>query len=125
EEGGGHVCRERQNGFHIQGIGRPPEGHLSQDPDLVAAIHPLGNGNGCELVAVQTQDRCHEAIPANEGARRTRTGVEIKFRTHVRDGENGFVATVLRLNRSEEHTSDSSHVEISYAVFCLKKKKLR
>src|SRR5438874_4751616 len=24
--------------------------------------------------------------------------------------------------RSEEHTSDSSHVEISYAVFCLKKK---
>src|SRR5437868_7957255 len=25
--------------------------------------------------------------------------------------------------RSEEHTSDSSHVSISYAVFCLKKKK--
>src|SRR5690349_22556205 len=25
--------------------------------------------------------------------------------------------------RSEEHTSESSHVEISYAVFCLKKKK--
>src|SRR5690625_5830713 len=25
--------------------------------------------------------------------------------------------------RSEEHTSDSSHVAISYAVFCLKKKK--
>src|SRR5437868_14320847 len=24
--------------------------------------------------------------------------------------------------RSEEHTSDSSHVSISYAVFCLKKK---
>src|SRR5207253_9298317 len=28
-----------------------------------------------------------------------------------------------RRNRSEEHTSDSSHVAISYAVFCLKKKK--
>src|SRR6266403_3874071 len=27
------------------------------------------------------------------------------------------------LIRSEEHTSESSHVEISYAVFCLKKKK--
>src|SRR5204862_5390991 len=27
------------------------------------------------------------------------------------------------VRRSEEHTSDSSHVEISYAVFCLKKKK--
>src|SRR2546426_2553389 len=25
--------------------------------------------------------------------------------------------------RSEEHTSDSSHLVISYAVFCLKKKK--
>src|SRR2546422_6777472 len=27
------------------------------------------------------------------------------------------------LDRSEEHTSDSSHGYISYAVFCLKKKK--
>src|SRR2546430_17676211 len=27
------------------------------------------------------------------------------------------------LERSEEHTSDSSHSQISYAVFCLKKKK--
>src|SRR2546426_3305985 len=27
--------------------------------------------------------------------------------------------------RSEEHTSDSSHLVISYAVFCLKKKKIR
>src|SRR3712207_8783614 len=29
----------------------------------------------------------------------------------------------LRLFRSEEHTSESSHANISYAVFCLKKKK--
>src|SRR5271167_5052048 len=29
----------------------------------------------------------------------------------------------LRRSRSEEHTSESSHVSISYAVFCLKKKK--
>src|SRR3712207_7091858 len=27
------------------------------------------------------------------------------------------------INRSEEHTSNSSHANISYAVFCLKKKK--
>src|SRR5690554_7116452 len=27
------------------------------------------------------------------------------------------------IKRSEEHTSNSSHVRISYAVFCLKKKK--
>src|SRR5438874_4799540 len=31
--------------------------------------------------------------------------------------------TGIGWQRSEEHTSDSSHVEISYAVFCLKKKK--
>ena len=29
----------------------------------------------------------------------------------------------LKALRSEEHTSDSSHTVISYAVFCLKKKK--
>src|SRR5256885_7254249 len=35
------------------------------------------------------------------------------------------VRTVSRysFDRSEEHTSDSSHLVISYAVFCLKKKK--
>src|SRR5690554_6798147 len=30
---------------------------------------------------------------------------------------------IEKTERSEEHTSDSSHVRISYAVFCLKKKK--
>src|SRR5690606_41179132 len=30
---------------------------------------------------------------------------------------------LLRAHRSEEHTLNSSHVKISYAVFCLKKKK--
>src|SRR5258707_10969193 len=29
----------------------------------------------------------------------------------------------VRRGRSEEHTSESSHANISYAVFCLKKKK--
>src|SRR5690554_7663787 len=32
------------------------------------------------------------------------------------------IASVVK-NRSEEHTLNSSHVRISYAVFCLKKKK--
>src|SRR5207245_9279810 len=37
------------------------------------------------------------------------------------------VPTIERLQkeRSEEHTSELSHGSISYAVFCLKKKKLR
>src|SRR5690606_40105947 len=30
----------------------------------------------------------------------------------------------LGMGRSEEHTSDSSHVKSSYAVFCLKKKNI-
>src|SRR2546426_6435077 len=34
--------------------------------------------------------------------------------------QRGFVVGAAR---SEEHTSDSSHLVISYAVFCLKKKK--
>src|SRR5690349_22965903 len=34
-----------------------------------------------------------------------------------------FPIVRLASARSEEHTLNSSHVEISYAVFCLKKKK--
>src|SRR5438067_5632800 len=34
-------------------------------------------------------------------------------------------AAACRDARSEEHTSEPSHVSISYAVFCLKKKNLR
>src|SRR5699024_12633691 len=32
------------------------------------------------------------------------------------------IRTTIRKDRSEEHTLNSSHVSISYAVFCLKKK---
>src|SRR2546430_12490163 len=35
----------------------------------------------------------------------------------------GLVAIRATGTRSEEHTSNSSHSQISYAVFCLKKKK--
>src|SRR5258708_16731239 len=37
----------------------------------------------------------------------------------------GVTGVVVGGERSEEHTSDSSHQIISYAVFCLKKKKDR
>src|SRR5438874_10767663 len=39
------------------------------------------------------------------------------------DPERFLLPQIGRQMRSEEHTSESSHVEISYAVFCLKKKK--
>src|SRR5205814_9643829 len=38
------------------------------------------------------------------------------------DAAPEHLAFMNRLQRSEEHTSDSSHLGISYAVFCLKKK---
>src|SRR3712207_7631193 len=43
-------------------------------------------------------------------------------------GEEGVCAkakkrAAMASRRSEEHTSESSHANISYAVFCLKKKK--
>src|SRR2546430_11666228 len=34
-----------------------------------------------------------------------------------------LLSVYAELLRSEEHTSESSHSQISYAVFCLKKKK--
>src|SRR5690606_39437941 len=37
-------------------------------------------------------------------------------------GEEGEEGGLVRRGRSEEHTLNSSHVKISYAVFCLKKK---
>src|SRR3712207_7117121 len=36
-----------------------------------------------------------------------------------------YGADAVRWRRSEEHTLNSSHANISYAVFCLKKKKIK
>src|SRR5438132_4407144 len=42
-----------------------------------------------------------------------------------RFGLGGFLSVQSKRERSEEHTSDSSHTVISYAVFCLKQKRSR
>src|SRR2546430_3931834 len=39
------------------------------------------------------------------------------------EGVDGSAFVERHVLRSEEHTSNSSHSQISYAVFCLKKKK--
>src|SRR5690349_23938165 len=52
------------------------------------------------------------SCPANVGSG-TASGTSCSARRSIRQ----------RTTRSEEHTSELSHVEISYAVFCLKKKK--
>src|SRR5699024_12212254 len=42
------------------------------------------------------------------------------------NGRKLYISKAPKLNpRSEEHTSEPSHVSISYAVFCLKKKKIK
>src|SRR2546422_1587229 len=43
----------------------------------------------------------------------------------VRGGDEQHAAAIPTATRSEEHTSESSHGYISYAVFCLKKKNKR
>src|SRR5690349_23096886 len=48
-------------------------------------------------------------------------GVDSRRRDRQADGRVGADRPVD--GRSEEHTSELHHVEISYAVFCLKKKK--
>src|SRR5437870_8389563 len=50
-------------------------------------------------------------------ARCTPTCIRLICMIQLSAMENPF-----QFGRSEEHTSDSSHVAISYAVFCLKKK---
>src|SRR2546427_11803938 len=56
----------------------------------------------------------HDALPISPNARVQQSGPRRSYsRRHC----------TQRLQRSEEHTSNSSHSQISYAVFCLKKKK--
>src|SRR2546426_5170080 len=48
-----------------------------------------------------------------------------RYRTLSASLEESFDRAVrVDTDRSEEHTSESSHLVISYAVFCLKKKKI-
>src|SRR3712207_7388085 len=48
---------------------------------------------------------------------------EIMNRTTMEECLTALAGTDIPVVRSEEHTSESSHANISYAVFCLKKKK--
>src|SRR5205814_8819177 len=76
----------------------------------------------------------HDALPIYSAERRVRPFVGSGG---YGDGEQrrDFISVedVVKINlhfldhpelRSEEHTSNSSHLGISYAVFCLKKKKI-
>src|SRR5689334_24652249 len=68
-----------------------------------------------EVVVVDDEDHASAAGPVERAA-----GGPPERR---RDGHAHLRSARPRQRRSEEHTSESSHSSISYAVFCLKKKK--
>src|SRR5687768_17702947 len=70
---------------------------------------------GSETAAHVFDTRSHGALRQTEFFRGVGGNRKRALRRSV---DRGFVA------RSEEHTSESSHGYISYAVFCLKKKKI-
>src|SRR5438874_9632750 len=71
----------------------------------------------------------HDALPISALDRALRDHELVKVRIARERDERRAIADALAsetrsavAGRSEEHTSELSHVEISYAVFCLKKK---
>src|SRR5215510_16528456 len=60
----------------------------------------------------------HDALPTFAGQRSARSAL-VNFPSCRAEA----TSTARTPHRSEEHTLNSSHVAISYAVFCLKKKK--
>src|SRR5438874_9781785 len=64
----------------------------------------------------------HDALPISPRRRPPRAGPSPARSTARELPGRRQSARAASAARSEEHTSESSHVEISYAVFCLKKK---
>src|SRR5438874_3925872 len=81
-------------------IGRPPRSTLFPYTTLFRSTE----ASSCAQVAAKLLPIVMGPSPMEENLRR------------LTDGIGG------RVRRSEEHTSELSHVENSYAVFCLKKK---
>src|SRR2546430_10935664 len=76
-------------------IRRPPRSTLFPYTTLFRSVH----------------ERVGDQPPAGSGPRRS-----------LNQAVSSSASSASGLTRSEEHTSDSSHSQISYAVFCLKKK---
>src|SRR3712207_7883710 len=100
-------------------IRRPPRSTLFPYTTLFRSLSPARDvggvhdekGYSAEVVTVKVREQ---------------DGVDEQWvhpETLHRDERGG--TTVDEQVRSEEHTSNSSHANISYAVFCLKKKKIK
>src|SRR3989449_5953433 len=93
-------------------VALPGGRHEPGDRDLLAtAIRETQEETGVDLAAAERLGALDDLYP------RTPTLPPVVVRPFVFALERRVVL------RSEEHTSDSSHGYISYAVFCLKKKK--
>src|SRR2546430_15339024 len=64
----------------------------------------------------------HDALPICFGDRSLRSAASLRAQP-VGTDHSARGGDARSGGRSEEHTSNSSHSQISYAVFCLKKKK--
>src|SRR5699024_11308725 len=82
------------------------------------AVAPVGNGRSQALRLVLTLAQCLEQAAQNV----RRGGVDVHFAVFGRDAYRDRRVAESEMIRSEEHSLNSSHVSISYAVFCLKKK---
>src|SRR5437773_8762689 len=67
----------------------------------------------------------HDALPISAPAHRQVPRARARTHRSASNPDRGLEAQRVRdvRRRSEEHTLNSSHITISYAVFCLKKKK--
>ena len=62
------------------------------------------------------------STPQRGRPRKWKKGLDDEDYDQVRNKRKKKKKHLLKNGRSEEHTSESSHITISYAVFCLKKK---
>src|SRR5690606_41487488 len=67
-------------------------------------------------------DRARDQIPVGPAGQHDEGGAG-RGRVSPDGAQQAQTVQVGHVERSEEHTLNSSHVKISYAVFCLKKKK--
>src|SRR6266542_2728945 len=70
-----------------------------------------------------TEDTIVKRLACSGCAKPWPTIAEISARSGCQKPPTSTTTTGLSCRRSEEHTSELSHGSISYAVFCLKKKK--
>src|SRR2546430_5620948 len=90
----------------------------THNPLTTPANNSLGLAPGA-FTPVTDRDVIAPSADKRKPITKTVPGVQLNAR--IASDPTGQARFLLR--RSEEHTSDSSHSQISYAVFCLKKNK--